>query len=63
MNNPLLSVIIPVKNNTNTLEYTLKTVLAQDYSNLQIIVSNELKKDNRYVTTHRFVEIEQRKED
>ena len=46
MNNPLLSVIIPVKNNTNTLEYTLKTVLAQDYSNLQIIVSNASNEDS-----------------
>ena len=37
---PVISVIIPVKNNYDTFTYTLNTVLKQDYPQLQIVVSN-----------------------
>ena len=37
---PLLSVVIPVKHNSGTLKYTLQTVLNQDYTNLQVVISN-----------------------
>lgn len=40
MKHPLLSVVIPVKLNSGTLKSTLKTVLSQDYSNIQIVVSD-----------------------
>ena len=40
MKPPLLSVVIPVKYNSGTLESTLNTVLSQEYSPLQIVVSN-----------------------
>lgn len=35
-----LSVVIPVKDNNGTLEYTLRSALEQDYQNLEVIVSN-----------------------
>jgi glycosyltransferase involved in cell wall biosynthesis len=44
-NKPLLSIVIPVKLNTGTLRYTLNTVLAQDYPNIQIIVSDNSDQD------------------
>ena len=37
---PLLSVVIPVKYNSGTLKYTLQTALNQDYTNLQVVISN-----------------------
>ena len=40
MRDPLLSIVIPVKLNSGTLKSTLKTVLNQNYSNIQIIVSD-----------------------
>jgi glycosyltransferase involved in cell wall biosynthesis len=45
MKKPLLSVVIPVKLNTGTLEYTVKTVLNQTYSNIQIVISNNSDQD------------------
>ena len=35
-----LSVVIPVKADNGTLEHTLRSVLEQDYQNLEVIVSN-----------------------
>ncbi|MBP5656237.1 glycosyltransferase family 2 protein [Candidatus Saccharibacteria bacterium] len=39
--NPLVSIIIPCYNSAKTLNSTLKTVLAQSYTNLEIIVVSD----------------------
>lgn len=43
---PHLSVIIPTLNRADTLYWTLKTVIAQDYKNLKIIVSDNWSDDD-----------------
>lgn len=43
---PLVSVIIPVFNNANTLDDALSSVFAQDYDNLEVIVINDGSSDN-----------------
>lgn len=40
-----LSVVIPTRERAETLLYTLKTVVAQDYDNLQILVSDNCSQD------------------
>ena len=40
MTKPLLSIVVPVKINSGTLEYTIRTILAQDYPNIQIVISD-----------------------
>ena len=46
MDKPLLSIVIPVKNNTGTLEFTVDTVLKQSYSNIEIVISNNSRQEN-----------------
>jgi glycosyltransferase involved in cell wall biosynthesis len=48
LESPMLSVVIPVKNNSGTLQYTLNTVLNQKYANLQIVVSNNSMQEDIY---------------
>jgi glycosyltransferase involved in cell wall biosynthesis len=44
-NFPKLSVIIPTRERSDTLLHTLKTVVDQDYNNLEIIVSDNASED------------------
>ena len=46
MSLPLVSVIIPSYNNETRIEFALKSVIAQDYENLEIIFVNDASKDN-----------------
>ena len=39
--NPLISVVIPVYNYPEALESTLQSVIAQSYSNLEVLVVDE----------------------
>lgn len=38
---PLVSVVIPVYNNEETIEDTLKSILSQDYKNIEVIIVND----------------------
>lgn len=40
-NNNLVSIIIPVFNNESTIEETIKSVISQDYENLEVIIVND----------------------
>lgn len=66
MNNPKISVIVPVYNLENYIEKTVATITAQTYKNLEIILiddgstdrsleicQNLAKKDNRIVVIHK----------
>ena len=44
--NPLLSVIIPTRENAETLPYTLRTALDQTSRNFEVIVSDNFSQDN-----------------
>lgn len=46
MNNPFLTVIIPTLKRPDTLYWTLKTALNQDYSNYSILISDNFSNDN-----------------
>jgi len=46
MNTPYLTVVIPTLKRPDTIYWTLKTVLNQDYSNYSIIVSDNFSNDN-----------------
>ena len=43
---PKVSIIIPTKNSSKTLEYTLKSVISQSYKNIEIIVVDNNSSDN-----------------
>lgn len=44
---PFISIVVPTRNSANTLEFTLKTCIEQEYDNYEIIVSdNSSKEDN-----------------
>ncbi|MCX6714779.1 MAG: glycosyltransferase family A protein [Candidatus Uhrbacteria bacterium] len=46
MNNPLISVIIPVYNGERHISHALESVFAQQYPNLEVIVMNDGSTDN-----------------
>ena len=46
MRYPKLSVVIPTRERADTLFYALKTVIEQEYQNLEIIVSDNASVDN-----------------
>lgn len=45
MNNPMISIIIPVYNGSNYLRESIESAIAQDYNNYEIIVINDGSKD------------------
>ena len=45
-NRPKFTVIIPTRERADTLQYCLKTVVAQDYDNLEILVSDNFSSDD-----------------
>lgn len=46
MTNPRITVIIPTRERGDVLEYALRTATAQDYDNLEIIVSDNFSSDD-----------------
>jgi glycosyltransferase involved in cell wall biosynthesis len=45
-NEPLASVIIPVYNNSRTIEKVIDSVFKQDYKNKEVIVINDCSTDD-----------------
>jgi len=54
MQQPLLSVLVPTRERSDTLFYTLKTLVSQDYDNLEIIVSDNASQDNTQEVVESF---------
>lgn len=48
------NVIIPTRERADTLFHTLRTVVAQDYENLRIIISDNCSQDNTYEVVNSF---------
>lgn len=54
MNNPLVTVAIPVFNAEKTIEIAVKSVLMQSYSNWELIIINDGSKDDSMNIINRF---------
>ena len=46
--NPLISVVIPAYNHEKYVEETIRSVMAQDYSPVELLVINDGSKDGTY---------------
>ena len=57
MNSPKLTVIIPTRERADTLFHTLRTVLKQEYENLEIIVSDNASIDNTRQVVSQFTDV------
>ena len=54
--NPLISIIIPVYNGEKHIEKTLKSIIAQDYENIEIILVDDVSKDNTIKIAKKILE-------
>ena len=53
--NPLVSVVITSYNRANLIEVAIQSVLAQDYQNLEIIISDNCSTDNTYEVMEKYL--------
>jgi len=60
-NQPLVSIIIPTYNGEKHIEATLKSIINQDYKNLEIIVVNDVSTDNTAEITKKILSESRRK--
>ena len=60
VNNPKISVIIPIYNCKNTIELSLKSIHFQNINDLEIILINDLSSDNSSQIIESFQNIDQR---
>jgi glycosyltransferase involved in cell wall biosynthesis len=51
---PLVSIVIPAYNNADYLDETMKTVLGQTYTNLEVIVSDHASTDATWTVMQRY---------
>lgn len=54
--NPLISVIIPAYNSSQTIEEALKSVITQTYQNFEIIIIDDCSTDNTVEVIKEFIE-------
>lgn len=54
---PQITVIIPTRERPDTLDKSLKTLISQDYDNLQIIVSDNFSCDNTEDVVHSYNDV------
>ena len=59
-NNPKISVIIPIYNCQNTIEYSIKSVLFQNFNDIEIILVNDHSSDNSSKIIEEFKNYDQR---
>ena len=55
-NNPHFTVVIPTRERAEVLQHCLKTVVAQDYDNLEILVSDNFSCDDTEDVVRSFKE-------
>jgi len=51
---PLVSIVIPAYNNADFLDETMRSVLAQTYRNLEVIVADHASTDNTWAVMERY---------
>lgn len=56
LNNPLISIIIPVFNAEKTLKNTLLSISAQSYPSIEIVIVNDCSTDNSKVIINEFLQ-------
>lgn len=56
MNNPLISVIIPARNSSETIKTALDSITAQTYKNLEIIITDDNSTDNTKEVVFKFAQ-------
>ena len=52
---PLISVLVPLYNAAEYILETLRSILSQDYSNLEVIVVDDCSKDASFQIVHEFI--------
>ena len=52
--NPFFSIVIPTRNRADTLKYTIKTILNQDFQDYEIIICNNNSVDDTEEIVKKF---------
>ena len=60
MNNPLVSIIVPVYNSEEYLSKCLDSLINQTYKNIQIVIINDGSPDNSEIICKKYAEIDSR---
>ena len=55
LNEPLVSVYMPTHNRYELLERAIKSVITQDYSNIELIICDDGSTDNTYEVVNNFI--------
>ncbi|HBR6909992.1 TPA: glycosyltransferase [Klebsiella pneumoniae] len=56
LNEPLVSVYMPTHNRSELLERAIKSVITQNYSNIELIICDDGSTDNTYEVVNNFIE-------
>jgi glycosyltransferase involved in cell wall biosynthesis len=58
---PLVSVLVPLRNSAKTFDYALASVAAQDYENIEVLLSDNCSSDDTPVLAHAFAVLDPRR--